>query len=132
MLSRSRVLLLFRHVMQPRRLLLALALLTGVLYSSMLPLWSGFDEPFHYSYVETLVLSHSFPVLQHTRITTEVRDSFNLAPLSRFLKEMIPGSTSLEEWTKLSEGEKLSRRAALEKLPTSLRRHSSESPPVQL
>ncbi|MGE5644977.1 MAG: hypothetical protein ACM336_04210 [Acidobacteriota bacterium] len=33
-------------------MLAAFAVLSAVLYSALLPLWEGFDEPFHFAYVQ--------------------------------------------------------------------------------
>jgi hypothetical protein len=105
---------------------LALALMSGVLYSSLLPLWNGFDEPFHYSYIETLVLSHTFPKLRHTPITTEIKDSIALVEVSRFLQEMVPGSISVEQWSQLPRIEKQRRRSQLTVLSPRLRSQPSD------
>jgi len=34
--------------------LLAYGLLNATLYTGLLPLWEGFDEPFHFAYVQQL------------------------------------------------------------------------------
>ena len=41
--------------------LTAYGILNGVLYGSLLPLWEGFDEPFHYAYVQALSTGKSLP-----------------------------------------------------------------------
>ena len=38
-----------RHAIQG--LLIAYGVANALLYATLLPLWEGFDEPFHYSYV---------------------------------------------------------------------------------
>ena len=38
-----------RHAIQA--LLIAYGAANALLYATLLPLWEGFDEPFHYSYV---------------------------------------------------------------------------------
>jgi len=40
--------------MKRRWLLLTYALINAALYSILLPLWEGFDEPFHFGYVQYL------------------------------------------------------------------------------
>ena len=42
--------------------LLLYGVLHAVLYSSLLPLWEGFDEAFHYGYVQELAVHSRFPV----------------------------------------------------------------------
>lgn len=122
--------------MVSRRLLLAFALLNGILYCCTLPLWEGFDEPFHYSYVQLLSQSHQLPVLDQTHISLEVERSFQAVPLSRLLSGAIPGSVSFEEWSKLAPAEKSARRNALRLLTpqmqtargTSLNYEAQQSP----
>ncbi len=106
------------------RLLLALALANGVLYCCALPLWEGFDEPFHYAYVESLVKAHSLPVTNRTEISEEIRESFNDVPLSRLLSQAMPGSMSFEEWSKIGDPEKRVRQGRLASLHEEMRRSS--------
>ena len=40
--------------MNARTLLVAYALVNAALYSVLLPLWEGFDEPFHFAYIQQL------------------------------------------------------------------------------
>jgi hypothetical protein len=95
---------------------LVLALLNGTLYCCVLPLWEGFDEPFHYAYVQSVARSHTIPVVNRTPISLEVRESLEAVPLSRLLSQVVPGSLSFEEWSKLSEAQKLAHRNQLRSL----------------
>ena len=58
-------------------------ILNATLYCLLLPLWEGFDEPFHYGYVQTLSAKGELPVLGKTRLSREVLQSLHLAPASR-------------------------------------------------
>ncbi len=98
----------------------ALALLNGILYCCVLPLWEGFDEPFHYAYVQSIARSHDIPVINRTPISQEVRESLEAVPLSRLLSQVVPGSVSFEEWSKLTESQKLARRNQLQSLTTAM------------
>ncbi len=109
-----------------RQLILVLALLNGILYCCVLPLWEGFDEPFHYAYVESISVDHRLLVLTRSRISREIRGSFDAVPLSRLLSEAMPGSLSFEEWSKLSETQKLARRARLTELTSAARSEPSK------
>ncbi len=95
------------------KVILALALLNAALYCCVLPLWEGFDEPFHYGYVQSIERSHAIPVTNRTTISQEIRESLNAVPLSRLLSQVVPGSLSFEEWSKLTDAEKLARRSRL-------------------
>jgi hypothetical protein len=98
------------------KVILALALLDAALYCCVLPLWEGFDEPFHYAYVESIAHSHTIPVVNRTAISLEIRESLNTVPLSRLLSRAISGSLSFEEWSKLTEAQKLVRHNKLQSL----------------
>ena len=67
-----------------------LALLNACLFSGLLPLWEGFDEPFHYAYVESLWQLHRLPALGRMLIPDDVSKSFQLAPVSHVVRESIP------------------------------------------
>jgi len=65
-----------------RALLLVYGLLNALLYSSLLPLWEGFDEEFHYGYVQYLGAHARLPVLGQTGLSEEINRSIDLLPMS--------------------------------------------------
>lgn len=87
----------------------------------MLPLWEGFDEPFHYGYVQSLANAHGIPVLGRTTISDEIRESLTESPLPRLLQTSVPGSIAIEQWPALPASEKLQREKALAAIPARLR-----------
>lgn len=109
-----------------RHSILALAVANGVLYSCLLPLWEGFDEPFHYGYVETIALWHQLPTLNKTLISSEISKSLTLVPISRVLSSAVPGSTSFEDWFRVDQMERLRRERRLETLSPQLRYEPSD------
>jgi hypothetical protein len=58
-------------------LLLALALLHGLLYLALVPPWQHYDEPTHFEYVRLVALWNRQPALQETDLATsrEIADS---------------------------------------------------------
>lgn len=102
-------------------LVLAFALVNTALYCVSLPLWEGFDEPFHYAYIESLSLDRQIPTLGRTPISQEIRTSLDLAPLSFILSRNIPGTLSFEKWFALSQDERLHRAEQLRTIPHSER-----------
>jgi hypothetical protein len=113
-----------------RRLVLILlfGLINGLLYACLLPLWDGFDEPFHYGYVVSLSVDRRLPKLQRTTISQELQQSFQFTPLPSVLSRAVPGTSSFDEWLALPEGERSARRTALAALSPGLRREKSDRP----
>src|SRR5579863_3926142 len=70
--------------------ILLFGILNGALFSGLLPLWEGFDEAFHYGYVETLWQTRRLPVLGRTTLPEDVFKSFQLAPVSHVVNKAIP------------------------------------------
>jgi Predicted membrane protein (DUF2142) len=99
-----------------RKLILMLGVLNACLYCGLLPLWEGFDEPFHYAYVESLWQTHRLPVLGRTQIPGDVSRSFEFAPVSYILHGWIPEATTFDEWRLLPQAEKERRRNELDRL----------------
>ncbi len=82
-------------------LVLLFAITNAVLYSCMLPLWEGFDEPFHYAYVQSLSVDHRLPVLRHSYVSLEIFESLAQTPLSFILKRVLPGTIAFQDWSAL-------------------------------
>ena len=106
--------------------MLALALANAILYCCVLPLWEGFDEPFHYGYIETIAVQHRFPVYRKATISAEIDESLRCVPLSRSLSEHVPGAVSFEAYAKLGQAAKLGMRKRLEDISPNLREASSD------
>lgn len=66
-----------------RRFLIAYAFLNAVLYSLLLPLWEGFDEPFHFGYVQQLANGQGLPDPRTTRLSGELGAHFG-PPRNKF------------------------------------------------
>ncbi len=108
-----------------RRLVLLFALVNAALYSCFLPLWEGFDEPFHYGYVQSLSVEGTVPVFGRSTVSSEIDRSFQDVPLPRLLSVTLPGSVSFEQWFNLPESDKLQRLARLKNLSPELRNEPS-------
>ena len=99
-----------------RNVILLFAVVNASLYSALLPLWEGFDEAFHYAYVETLWQTSRLPVLGRTLVPNDVFRSFRIAPVSYVVHRSIPEATSYGAWFALSQAEKEQRRTELDLL----------------
>lgn len=100
-----------------RYLLFAFAFVHAVLYSSLLPLWEGFDEPWHYGYVQTLASTHQFPVLGKTRLSREVWGSMLSAPASHVVAHAWPELQTFDRYFALSPADRARRRSDLQSIP---------------
>lgn len=96
--------------------MLLFGIVNAALFSALLPLWEGFDEAFHYGYVETLWQTRRLPILGGTKIPYDVSASFQLAPVSHVLTASIPEAISYDAWFALPEDQRAQRRRDLERL----------------
>jgi len=94
-------------------LLLAYGALNAALYAGLLPLWDGFDEPFHYSYVEQLSRGGGLPVQGRATLSREVWDSLALAPGSYLVKRNIGQVIAFDEYFSRTPAERAELRARL-------------------
>jgi hypothetical protein len=104
-----------------RWLLLAYALSNAVLYSMLLPLWEGFDEPFHFGYVQYLANGIGLPDPRTSGLSQEVGSSLLLAPGSLSVKRNIPEITSYPEFFGWPESMRQQAHRQLRNIDTSLR-----------
>jgi len=105
--------------------LAAFGILNAVLYSALLPLWEGFDEPFHYGYVDTLAGRHTIPKLGSTPLSQEIRESLRLAPASQVVQHNLPFVTTFSDYFALPAPERAQRRAELMRLSPELRQRDA-------
>ncbi len=104
------------------------AVVAVALYACALPLWEGWDEPFHYGYVESLAVWHQIPVLNQATLSQEITDSLTLTPLPRFLAQAVHGSISFEDWHKQTAAQRSAMRARLIQLAPELRFQRGPNP----
>lgn len=107
--------------MNARRLLIAYALANAVLYSVLLPLWEGFDEPFHFGYVQQLANGQGLPDPRTARLSNEVGASILLAPASQVVKQNLPQVTSYNEYFSWPAPKRAEVQRQLHELPVELR-----------
>ena len=56
-------------------------LVRGIFYCALIPIWEGFDEPSHFSFLQYLVVNHKLP-LRTDPISREVEASLHRLPIS--------------------------------------------------
>jgi hypothetical protein len=115
-----------------RRLFLILAVygaINAIAYCCLLPLWEGFDEAYHYGYVQFLSTNLRFPVLGQTSLSREIWHSFQLVPVSHYLQPFTGAPLSFADYFALPEEERRQRRAQLESLAASEKYEPQASKP---
>jgi hypothetical protein len=118
-----------------RYVILLFGLVNACLYSGLLPLWEGFDEPFHYAYVESLWQTHRFPVLGAAMLPGDVGKSFLLAPVSYIVHRGLVQTTTYDEWSALPQADRERRRSELDRLRpepqyTTMPNYEAHHPPL--
>jgi hypothetical protein len=101
--------------------LAAYAVLNGMLYACLMPLWEGFDEPFHYAYVQRLATRGGLPISGKTPLSAELWQSLHLAPGSYLVKRNLPFVMTYSEYFALPPADRESLRNRLDTLDTALR-----------
>lgn len=95
--------------LQPARILFPLVLLMfilkSLLYIAVTPLWEGFDELFHFAYVQSLAATRTLPVWGETFIDSEIAESTAYLPLAGLMPQLAPGSEKLsyQDYWKMKE-----------------------------
>src|SRR5581483_4083222 len=117
-----------RGAMSARRLLIAFAFANAVLYSLLTPLWEGFDEPFHFAYVQQLANGQGLPDPRTARLSNEVGTSFLLAPASPVIQLNWPEVTSYSQYFSWPASTRAEIRQRLEGIPLGLRWRPSQMP----
>ena len=80
------------------RLLLVYAALNAVLYSMLLPLWEGFDEPFHFGYVQQMANGQGLPDARSAHLSREVWEAILRVPASDPVKSNLPEVVTYSEY----------------------------------
>ncbi len=104
-----------------RPLLILYGLVNAVLYSTVLPLWEGFDEPFHFGYVQALSNGGGFPDPRTSRLSQEIVSSLLLTPASLSVKRNLPEVTSYTEFFAWPEARRIAVRKQLRQISPRLR-----------
>jgi hypothetical protein len=112
--------------MNVRRLLIAYAVVNAVLYSVLLPLWEGFDEPFHFAYVQQLANGQGLPDARTARLSREVGASILLAPASDPVKQNLPQVTSYSQYFSWPASKRSEVRRQLREIPAELQWQPSQ------
>jgi hypothetical protein len=109
-----------------RRWLIAYAVVNALLYSLLQPLWEGFDEPFHFGYVQYLSNGQGLPDPRKDHLSLEVGTSLLLAPASREVKHNLPQVTSFDSYFELPLAARIGARGKLDAISVEQRSKPSQ------
>ena len=109
-----------------RAAILLYALAGAALYCGMLPLWEGFDELYHYGYVQYVSTWAAFPIAGRSALSRELWSSLDYAPLSSYIQPFLQRpTTKFQEYFALSDAERVHRRQAMDTIPREFQREAS-------
>jgi hypothetical protein len=92
-------------------------ILQGLVFISTTAIWEGFDEPFHYAYVQYLAETGALPVYGKSLLSRELTRSFELAPLSIPFNTILASRyTTFASYWQLSDEERAERARALRQI----------------
>ncbi len=109
-----------------RASILIYGLLSATLYCALLPLWEGFDEFYHYGYVQYLSTTLTLPVVGEAKISSELWTSLDFTPVSHFLQPYFQRpTTSFHDYFALSAEQRERLRTRLEEIDRHLQAQPS-------
>jgi hypothetical protein len=107
-------------------LLLAYGFANALLYSALLPLWEGFDEPFHFGYVQYLANGQGLPDPRTSSLSREIATSLTIAPASGLVRVNLPEiKTTFSEYFSLTAIQRAAIHDQLRAIPTEWRLEGS-------
>jgi hypothetical protein len=113
-------------IARTRIAILAYGFLSAAFYSSLLPLWEGFDELYHYGYVQHVSTTRAFPRIGQVSLSRELWVSLDSVAVSQYIQpHLYRPSTSFQEYFHLSAGERQARRRNLELIPPAFQNEPS-------
>lgn len=108
-------------IARTRALILIFGVVSAISYCALLPLWEGFDEFYHYGYVQYVSATLTVPALGDAKVSRELWTSLDFTPVSHFLQPYFQRpSISFQEYFRLSREERRVRRAHLEAIDRGL------------
>lgn len=105
---------------------MAYAALNAVLFSALLPLWEGFDETFHFAYVQQLANGRGFLELRAARVSREAAASISFTPVSPTVKVNLRAAPLYSEFFSWPAASRAQGRERLRAIPPEWRAADSE------
>ena len=112
----------------------------ALVYIAVTPLWEGFDELFHFAYIQSLASTRSLPVWGKTFIESEIAKSTAYVPLAGLMPQLARGSEKLSyrDYWEMEAAERDGLREQLHRLeasanrlvPSSVKLYQTQHPPL--
>ncbi len=102
-------------------------LIRGLFYVSVTPLWEGFDEPAHFSYIQHIAEGKGLFPVRDEPVSQEVFLSLKLAPSPWTKRDFALGYTHDQYWT-LDDADRSALQTRLQDIPRHLKEVSSSPP----
>ena len=96
-------------------------LLNAAAYCCLLPLWEGWDEGYHYGYVQQLSVKRTFPVLRQTDLTREIWNAYLTVPVSNYIQAFTGAPLNFSDYDNLDVSDRMRMRQQLESIDPRLR-----------
>jgi hypothetical protein len=103
-------------------------LVRGIFYSSVLPLWEGYDEFSHFAYVQQLVYPGNIPIVNQTAASREIEESLRLLPHPWTSERLAPPVVTHDVYWKLPSQDRETRQQRLCSMPRDSARQASGDP----
>lgn len=98
-------------------LIVVYGVLCAAAYSCLLPLWEGFDEAYHYGYVQYLSTKLSLPELGKAELSREIWHSYELAPVSHYVQPFTGAPINFSAHFSMTQEMRDERRRKAESIP---------------
>ncbi|UCD56379.1 MAG: glycosyltransferase family 39 protein [Candidatus Hydrogenedentota bacterium] len=115
------------HIFFP--LIWAMFVIKSLVYIAVTPLWEGFDELFHFAYIQSLAATRSLPVWGETFIDADIAKSTAYVPLAGLMPQLAHGfeKLSYRDYWQVDEAERERFRKQLYQLKASSDRLTASS-----
>lgn len=97
------------------------------MYSALLPLWEGFDEPFHFGYVQQLANWQGLPDARSARLSREAWQAVLCAPASDPVKANLPQVATYSEYFSWPSERRAQAQRSLRTIPPDYRWQASDA-----
>ncbi len=101
----------------------------GCFYSAMLPIWEGYDEPSHFSFIQYVATQTGLPVAT-TPVSREIQESLHLVPLSweQRLHALQPPIYTQDSYWQLPQASRKALQESVRAIPSAWGRQPGTSP----